>query len=153
LYPGGAGLNIPAATRMRGRLAVPVFAAALDAVVRRHAAWRTTFPVVDGKPVQRVVAPWGQPPQRLPVVDLSGLPAFQREPETERLVMADVAAPFDLERGPVVRSNLVRLGAEDHLCLLTVHHMATDFLSFQIAWSELAVLYDAMTSGVAGIAG
>jgi len=43
LYPGGAGLNLPAATRMRGRVSVPAFAAALSAVVRRHAAWRTTF--------------------------------------------------------------------------------------------------------------
>ena len=62
---------------------------------------------------------------QLPVIDLAGLSALRREAETERLVRAEVAAPFDLERG-VVRSNLVRLGALDHLCVLTVHHLAID---------------------------
>jgi amino acid adenylation domain-containing protein len=138
LNPGGAGLNITAATRMRGPLSVPVVAAALNEIVRRHAAWRTAFPVVDGGPVQRVSATRRQ---ALAVIDLSGLPGERREPEALRLVGADVAAPFDLEHGPLVRASLVRLGGADHICLLTVHHLVTDFLSFQIAWGELAAFY------------
>jgi amino acid adenylation domain-containing protein/non-ribosomal peptide synthase protein (TIGR01720 family) len=144
LYPNGAGLNITAATRMRGPLAPVTLAAALTEIVRRHAAWRTTFPAVDGKPVQHVAA---ARPQRLAVIDLSGLPAGRREPEAFRLVDEDSAAPFDLEAGPLVRSSLARLSAGDHVCILTVHHMVTDWISFQIAWAELAALYGAFVAG------
>ncbi len=147
LHSSRAGLNITAATRMRGRLAAPAVAAALAEIVRRHAAWRTTFPADDGRPVQRVAPAHGTPPQRLVRIDLSGLPEGRREPEALRLVAADTAAPFDLERGPLLRSTLVRLAAEDHVCLLTVHHLVTDWVSFQIAWAELAALYDAAAAG------
>jgi amino acid adenylation domain-containing protein/non-ribosomal peptide synthase protein (TIGR01720 family) len=144
LYPGGAGLNITAATRMRGPLSVPTLAAGLSEIVRRHAAWRTAFPAIDGKPVQRVGPPRPQP---LPVVDLGGLPAARREPEVLRLVNEDSAAPFDLERGPLVRSRLMRLQAGEHVCVLAVHHTVTDWISFQIAWAELAALYGAFAAG------
>jgi amino acid adenylation domain-containing protein len=144
LNPSGAGLNISAATRMRGPVTVPVVAAALNEIVRRHAAWRTAFPLVDGTPVQRVAA---SRRQLLAMIDLSSLPEERREPEALRLVGEDVAAPFALEAGPLVRASLIRLDGEDHLCLLTVHHLVTDFLSFQIAWGELAALYDAFAAG------
>ena len=144
LYPGGAGLNIGAATRMRGPLAVPVVAAALDEIVRRHAAWRTTFPLTEGGPVQRVAT---LRRQRLAVVDLAGLPEARREPEALHLVGEETAAPFDLQQGPLVRSSLLRLAPQDHLCLLTIHHLVTDWISFQIVWSELATWLDAFAAG------
>ncbi|HEX3126989.1 MAG TPA: amino acid adenylation domain-containing protein [Thermoanaerobaculia bacterium] len=144
LFPGHAGLNITAATRMRGPMTVPAMAAALDEIVRRHAAWRTTFPVPDGTPVQRVVPARHQ---TLAVLDLSGLPEARREPEMLRLLAEATAAPFDLERETLVRSGLVRLGPRDHVCLLAVHHLVTDWISFQIAFGELAVLYEAFVSG------
>jgi amino acid adenylation domain-containing protein len=144
LFPQGAGLNITAATRMRGPIAPPILAAALSEIARRHAAWRTAFPAVDGKPVQRVLPPR---PQALRRIDLSALPAERREEEARRLVQEETAAPFDIARGPLVRSVLVRMGAEDHVCLLTIHHLVTDFLSFHIAWSELAALYGTLAVG------
>jgi amino acid adenylation domain-containing protein len=144
LYPGEAGLSIAAASRMRGPVRVPLLAAALDEIAHRHAAWRTTFALAGGAPVQRVAAAGRQ---RLALVDLSALPPVQREAEARRLVGEVAAAPFDLESGPLVRPSLLRLDAEDHLCLLTVHHLVTDFPSFQIAWSELATLYAALAVG------
>jgi len=148
LHPGGAGLgaglNIAAATRMRGPVRVAVVAAALDEIVRRHAAWRTAFPVANGAPVQRVAAARRQ---HLAVVDLAALPGERREREALRLVGEDAACPFDLVRGPLVRSSLLRLDREDHICLLTVHHLVTDWISFQIAWSELAVLCTEIAAG------
>ncbi len=144
LYPGRAGLSIVAATRMRGPLSVPVMAAALAAIARRHAAWRTTFPAVGGVPVQRVAAAAGP---RLALIDLAALPAQRREAEVSLLVGVDAAAPFDLEHGPLVRSSLLRVGVEEHVCLFTIHHLVTDFISFQIAWGELVALYDALSSG------
>ncbi len=144
LYPGGAGLNIAAVTRMRGPLAPARVAAALSEIARRHAAWRTVFPTVDGKPVQRVLA---ARPVTLRIVDLAALPAAQREREILRLVRADSAAPFDLERGPLVRASLVRLGSAEHVCLLTIHHLVTDWISAQIVWGELTAIYDALARG------
>ncbi|MES1244342.1 MAG: amino acid adenylation domain-containing protein [Acidobacteriota bacterium] len=137
LFPGGAGLAVTAATRMRGPASVPAVEAALGTIVRRHAAWRTTFPTIDGRPVQRVGP---ARPQPLPVIDLSGLPGARREAAALRLVKAEAAAPFDLEAGPLVRSALVRMAAADHICLLAIHHLVTDWISFQIAFAELAAL-------------
>jgi pristinamycin I synthase-3/4 len=148
LHPGGAGLgaglNIAAATRMRGPVRVAVVAAALDEIVRRHAAWRTAFPVAGGAPVQRVAAARRQ---HLAMVDLAALSGERREREALRLVGEDAACPFDLARGPLVRSSLLRLDAEDHVCLLTIHHLVTDWISFQIAWGELAALCTAIADG------
>jgi amino acid adenylation domain-containing protein/non-ribosomal peptide synthase protein (TIGR01720 family) len=144
LYPGVAGLNIGAATRMRGPVVVPLVAAALDEIARRHAAWRTTFPVVDGRPVQRV-APSRR--QSLALVDLTGLPEERREPEAFHLVREETAAPFDLANGPLVRSSLVRLAPQDHFCLLTIHHLVTDWISFQIVWGEMAACFAAHAAG------
>ncbi len=144
LYPGGAGLNITAATRMRGPLSPPRVAVALSEIVRRHAAWRTVFPTVDGRPVQRVVAAHPVP---LPVIDLGALPGDLREREALHLVQESTAAPFDLERGPLLRARLLRLGEGEHLCLLAVHHLVTDWISSQIAWTELAAIYDALALG------
>ncbi|HEX3126991.1 MAG TPA: amino acid adenylation domain-containing protein [Thermoanaerobaculia bacterium] len=137
LFPAGAGLVITAASRMRGPVPVPAVSSALDAIVRRHAAWRTSFPKVDGRPVQRVGAPR---PQHLALIDLSALPEARRETEALRLVKEEAAAPFDVEAGPLVRSALVRLGPADHVCILAIHHLVTDWISFQIAFSEMAAL-------------
>ncbi len=144
LFPDGAGLNITAVTRMRGTLAPARMEMALTAIAERHAAWRTVFPTVDGRPLQRVVA---ARPVPLPVIDLSGLPADRREREALRLVEEGMAAPFDLELGPLVRARLVRLGDWDHVCLLAVHHLVTDWISSQIVWGELVAIYDALARG------
>jgi amino acid adenylation domain-containing protein len=137
LFPAGAGLVITAATRMRGPVSVPAVGMALDAIVRRHAAWRTSFPTVDGRPVQRVSAPRPQP---LELIDLTSLPETRREAEALRLVKEEAAAPFQVETGPLVRSALVRMSPADHVCILAIHHLVTDWISFQIAFAELAAL-------------
>jgi amino acid adenylation domain-containing protein/non-ribosomal peptide synthase protein (TIGR01720 family) len=145
LYPEGAGLNLGSVSRMRGPVAVPVVAAALDELARRHATWRTSFPLVEDDPVQRV-APSGR--QHLQVVDLTGLPPERREAEALRLARMEAAVPFDLQRGPLVRSSLIRLGPEDHLCLLTIHHLIVDGISFPILWGELAALCASFAAGL-----
>jgi amino acid adenylation domain-containing protein len=148
LYANRAGLNITAATRMRGPLAVPAVAHALAGIVRRHAAWRTAFPEAGGRPIQRVAPPLPAGASAvLPMADLGGLPAARREAEALRLVGLDTAAPFDLERGPLVRASLLRMGGGDHVCVLTVHHLVTDWISVQIAWAELAAAYEALAAG------
>jgi hypothetical protein len=142
--PALVSWNVDAASRMRGELRVPPFAAALRELVRRHAAFRASFPVVDGRPVQRVA---GRVEVPLSLIDLTALPAERREAEGRRALFDHTRARFDLERGPLVRAALVRLGEREHFCLLTVHHTATDWITFQIAFQELMALYEAARRG------
>jgi hypothetical protein len=129
---------------MRGDLEVPALAAALQELVRRHAAWRASFPVVAGRPVQRVAGHVGLD---FAVIDVTALPAERREAEGRRALFDRTRAVFDLERGPLVRAALVRLEVREHFCLLTVHHIATDWITFQIAFQELMALYQAARTG------
>jgi hypothetical protein len=138
--PALVSWNVDAASRMRGDLQVPALAAALRELIRRHAAWRSCFPVVEGRPVQRVAE---RAALDFAVIDVAALPADRREAAARRALYARTRAVFDLERGPLVRAALVRLGEREHLWLLTVHHIATDWISFQIAFAELMALYEA----------
>ncbi len=138
LDPESTASNMVTATRLRGKLEVHALEAALNGVIDRHGAWRTTFPLVDGLPMQRVAPELRLP---LPVVDLSALPDGMREPAVLALAADDARRPFSLERGPLLRVTLARLSPREHVCLMTVHHIASDLVSFQVFWGELARLY------------
>jgi amino acid adenylation domain-containing protein len=155
LEPGRAAYNIPLALRVRGALSAPACAAALDRVVRRHEALRTTFVELDGRPVQ-VIAPPAAVPAPLPEVDLSALPAGRGGPEALRVVSGTsgvAAVPFDLDRGPLLRAVMVRLmpakGGEnaEHILLLVLHHIITDGWSLAILMREVAELLAAAPAG------
>lgn len=142
--PGSTANNIDAASRLRGPVDVGAIAASLNEIVRRHAALRTTFPRVDGRPVQRVAA---HRRQHLALLDLSALPAGLRETAAESALLHAIRAPFDLADGPLMRTSLLRLDASEHVCLLVIHHLATDWITFQTFFYELAHLYDAACEG------
>ncbi|HVR95062.1 MAG TPA: amino acid adenylation domain-containing protein [Thermoanaerobaculia bacterium] len=143
LQPGSPVYHVPAAFRLDGRLSVPALAAAFSGVVARHEALRTSFPAVEGEPVQEV-AP--RVPMTLPLVDLSGVPGEQ---ELERLVRDEARLPFDLARGPLFRCTLVRLAPERHACLVTLHHIVSDAWSLGILVRELPAFYRAARTGEA----
>src|SRR5262245_41478092 len=113
-------------------------------MVQRHDILRTTFPSVDGQPVQ-VIAPDLAVP--LTVVDLQTLPATEREAATQRLATEEVRRPFDLTQGPLLRATLLRLASEDHVLLLTLHHLIFDGWSSEVFWRELTMLYTAICTG------
>ena len=144
LDPLSTAYNMLTATRLAGRLDVPALQWAFDEVVRRQAAWRTTFALADGVPVQRVGS---EALPRLPIVDLSALPEAASEPAAMGLLDEATRQPFDLERGPLVRATLIRLGERAHLCLLTVHHIVSDWVTFQLFWRDLGMLYAARLAG------
>ncbi len=126
LDPGTAFYNVPFALRLTGALDVGALAAALQEIVRRHEALRTTFGRIDGRdgrPWQRVSPPGGVP---VPEIDLTGLPVELREPEAGRRLRVEAFRPFDLERGPLLRVLLTRLGAEERQAFLNVHHLVAD---------------------------
>jgi len=80
-------------------------------------------------------------------VELSGVPESEREAHLRRLARAEVQRPFDLEEGPLLRAKLIRLGAEEHALILTMHHIVSDGWSQGVFWRELAVLYETFASG------
>jgi amino acid adenylation domain-containing protein len=150
LEPGSAAYNMLFPLRLRGSLAAPVLEAALGGILHRHEALRATFPMVptfpttDGGPVQ-VIAPAG--PHPLPRIDLAALPAPLREAEARRLTAAELARPFDLAAGPLVRTALLQLGDGDQLLLWNAHHIVFDGWSLGVLLRELGALYAAARAG------
>ena len=140
--------NVDVGSRIRGPLQVSHLLAAFAAIVRRHAAWRTTFPVVDGVQVQRV-HPWIAPDVSL--IDLTALPSERRERAGREALFERTRAQFDLERGPLVRVALARLDEREHLSAFTIHHLVTDWITFQVCWQELLTVYEAHRNGRAPI--
>jgi aspartate racemase len=139
--------NEPLTIRRSGPLDAGALERALAEVIRRHQAWRTTFAVRDGEPVQVVHPPFVV---SLPIVDLRALPAGEREAAAARLATAEARRPFDLERGPLLRARLVRLDEHEHRLFLTVHHIVLDGVSiYRVLAPELIALYEAFASGVA----
>jgi len=138
LQPGGAAYNMPGAVLLEGPLHPNALAAALSAVARRHESLRTRFAGRGGRPVQIVDPP---APVALPVVDLTALPETARETAAAALAAAEAARPFDLTRGRLLRALLLRLSAERHLELVTLHHIVADGWSLGVLVAELAAFY------------
>ncbi|RKI39793.1 non-ribosomal peptide synthetase, partial [Corallococcus sp. AB049A] len=117
---------------------------AFEALVARHDALRTTFRESQGQAAQHIHAPgtWA-----LPLIDLSTLPEAKREAEAQRKVEADARQPFDLRNGPLLRTALVRLAEEEHLLLVTMHHIVSDGWSMGVLVRELVAFYEAFSTG------
>jgi len=143
LVPGSASYNIPSAVRMRGRLDVVALEKSLQELVRRHEGLRATFPSVDGRPVQVISPDIGL---ILPLIDLQELSESEREMVARRVATEEAHQPFTLTQGPLLRATLLRLGAEDHVLLMTVHHITADGWSIGILVQEFATLYDAFAA-------
>src|SRR5262245_439201 len=141
--PGAGEYNSALALRLIGVLDQGALAEALRALVARHEALRTPFEEGDGVGEQ-VVRPVGELP--LPVVDLlaDGIPARDA---LDRLLLTEYSRPFDLRSEPMLRPLLVRLGAGEHVLLLTVHHIVTDGWSMGVLVGELSALYHAARHG------
>ncbi|MEW9551702.1 amino acid adenylation domain-containing protein [Nonomuraea sp. NPDC050783] len=139
LDPDDASYNLHLTRRLRGRLDTTRLVDALTRVVARHEPLRTRFPEVDGMPVAVV-----EPPRPLPVerVDLSGLPAGEREAAARRLATERVNAPLDLGAAPPVRATLIRLAAEEHVLCVVFHHVIGDGWSQNVLLSDLAACYE-----------
>lgn len=144
LEPDVPAYNIPFNVRLKGRLNVAALEQSLNEIRRRHDALRATFACVDGWPVQNIA-----PAQllALPIIDLQGLNEAKREMKVEHLAFEEAQRPFDLARGPLLRTMLLRLGAEDHVLLRTLHHIVCDGWSIDVFTRELAALYEAYSIG------
>ncbi len=144
LSPGSPIYNVPIALRLRGALDVPALERSLGEIVRRHEALRTVFREVAGRPVQHLLPPGGL---ELPVVELGGLPRQEAEEQARRRALEEASRPFELSRGPLMRVLLIRLGGDEHVLCLTLHHIVSDGWSGGVFLRELATLYGAFLRG------
>lgn len=145
LAPNTALYNEPLTVRHRGPLDGLMLQRALSEIVRRHEAWRTTFPVVDGEPAQRVLPPFSV---ELPEIDLRALSSAGCEEEAVRVATADARLPFDLAAGPLFRAKLVRLADDEQRLYVTLHHLIFDgFSGYRVFLPELVALYEAFSAG------
>jgi amino acid adenylation domain-containing protein len=133
LNPTSGFFNMPLAVWLEGTLQLEAIQAAFQHLIDRHEILRTTFPLVDGAPVQRI--------------DPAGRLAFCYSNDTEQAIMAWVIAeaerPFDLQAGPLLRVALRQVTPTRHLLLVTMHHIIGDDWSRRLLMQEFAALYRA----------
>ncbi|MBV8997008.1 MAG: AMP-binding protein, partial [Pseudonocardiales bacterium] len=138
--PDSSEYITPVALRLHGELDTTALTHALTALVARHESLRTTFESVDGRGVQVIHPP---SPVQLPLLDLTDLDNNHRNTELERVLTEEALRPFDLAHGPLMRTRLMRLGAEEHVLTLVLHHIVTDAWSDEVLLRDLAELYRA----------
>jgi amino acid adenylation domain-containing protein/non-ribosomal peptide synthase protein (TIGR01720 family) len=148
LEPGSSAYNIPIAIRMRGPLAIGGLERSLNAVAARHETLRAAFDNLDGKAVQRIESRVDVP---LPVLDLSGTDEGEREVLLRKLAAQEADRTFDLRRAPLIRARLTRLDRDDHVLLMTMHHIVSDAWSFGVLLRELGAFYRAFLSARAPV--
>jgi alpha-ketoglutarate-dependent taurine dioxygenase len=136
LQPDSAFYNVATAFRIAGPLNTAALEAAIDALVMRHESLRTVFGVVDDEPVQIITE---KQANVFSFIDLSN----GSEAEARDLLKREAQQPFDLSRGPLFKATLVRLGPNDHVLLINLHHIVSDGWSAAILFRDLEKLYDA----------
>ncbi len=144
LDPELLSYHVPRALRVRGRFEPVLVEATFSEIDRRHEILRTTFPAVEGRPVQVIHPPFRM---ALPVVDLSALPVEMRETEMRHRILVEGRRPFDLARGPLLRLALLRLAAEEHTLVITEHHLVHDGWTQGVLLRDFLTLYDAFSRG------
>ncbi len=148
LAPRGAAYNLPMAVRLNGPLNEAALQAAFDQLVRRHESLRTHLQADADSLRQHVSAPAAV---QLVHHDLSALAPDAREAQVAALAEDEAQAPFDLLQGPLWRVQLLRLGPQAHVLLLTLHHLIADGWSLNVLINEFTRLYDAACSGAEAV--
>ncbi len=144
--PGLIAYNVPRARRLLGSLDVGALRRALDALVARHEILRTTYAERNGAVMQIVAA---ERRVDLRVTDLGGLEPAARDIEILRLTREEAATAFDLTRDLLLRGQLLRAGKDEHVLILSTHHIASDGWSGAIMFRDLFTLYEAFRTGLA----
>ncbi|TCP59316.1 amino acid adenylation domain-containing protein [Tumebacillus sp. BK434] len=146
VLPGSAAYNIPFALRLQGTVDTAALERTIHEIMSRHEALRTTFREVDGRPVQVIGAAQRQ---TLPIRDLQSIAPTEREAEALRLIQAEAQTAFDLEKGPLLRFQLLQLSGAEFILLLNFHHIVSDGWSTGVLVQEFQLLYSAFATGEA----
>ena len=133
------------AYHLKGDLNIDAVERAINEMVRRHENFRTSLPEIDGKP-RAVVAPQLRIP--LERVEVPEFPVEDRHKRLQALVTAHTCRSFDISNGPLVRAILFRITEQEHAVMLTLHHLITDFVSYDLVDKEFFALYEAFSRGL-----
>jgi amino acid adenylation domain-containing protein len=144
LEPNQAIYNVPYAVSMKGPLNVDGLRFALDRIVQRHESLRTVFAYRTGAAVQIVLESLDLP---IASTDLTEKEEADRERRASEMLSVEASRTFDLERGPLIRALLIKLGDLEHVFMLTMHHIVSDGWSLAVLNRELSILYSAFLEG------
>ena len=140
IVPGTPFFNIELGVHMKGQLETAILERTLNELVERHEALRAIISVRDGEPVQEI----SDTRCSLPLVDLRQLTEPDRMDVAAQLVRVEIRRPFDLAKGPLLRASLLCLAEDEHLLVLTFHHIIADGWSIAVFWRELTAIYKAI---------
>jgi amino acid adenylation domain-containing protein len=140
VFDDGIAYNAPGAFHLEGALDLDVLQRCFDALVERHEILRTTYTVIDGRPMQVIGSTSAV---KLNVVDLRDHPAAEREQEAQKVLKDESRFAFDLVNGPIMRPTVIRLSDTENILMLNLHHVATDGYSRTALFRDLSVFYDA----------
>ncbi|OCW23265.1 non-ribosomal peptide synthetase, partial [Pseudomonas sp. S3E12] len=140
LDPSSGAYNLPGAVRLKGALNLGAMEQAFASLVDRHETLRTVFQRQADERLMQVAV---QPSLAIEQLDLTALAAAEREHAVNDAATRQSLLPFDLEHGPLLRVQLLRLDAEEHVLLLTLHHIVSDGWSMNVLIDEFIRFYDA----------
>ncbi|MBA3530781.1 MAG: amino acid adenylation domain-containing protein, partial [Ardenticatenales bacterium] len=140
----GSVYHVPMLFRLNGHLDRRLLGRSFNEIIRRHEVLRSSLVTRQGQPVQRIEPALTLP---LPLLDLRALPASEREAYARAHATEEINRPFDLARPPLLRALLIQFGDEEHLVVLTMHHIVSDAWSTEILLREVALLYEAYRAG------
>ncbi|WP_207266386.1 non-ribosomal peptide synthetase [Pseudomonas sp. GW101-3H06] len=144
LDPQSGAYNLPGAVRLSGRLNLPALERAFASLVARHETLRTVFARQSDDSLLQVPA---TAPLVIDHADFSALPASERESAVARAAEQQSVLPFDLGSGPLLRVTLLKLAEQEHVLLLTLHHIVSDGWSMNVLIDEFIRCYDAFDAG------
>ncbi|MBE9228019.1 non-ribosomal peptide synthase/polyketide synthase [Phormidium sp. LEGE 05292] len=145
LSPNSRSYNLLDFQRLNGSLNIVALEQSLSEIIRRHEIWRTTFPTIDGQPVQVISPPTAL---TLPVHNLQGLSTQEQSDRIQQIAQSFASQPFDLAVGPLVQFTLLQLSDQEYVLISKMHHIIYDGWSLNIFKNELSQLYIAFTQGL-----
>jgi amino acid adenylation domain-containing protein len=139
LSPGNLFYNIPIVLKLKGKIDLAIFSWSLNQIVRRHEVLRTTYKTINGKPIQVV----HQVIQvDMPMVDVSDQNTPAELSTLDEMVQNEISIPFDLSKGPLLRTKMIKIAESEFIFICTMHHIITDAWSVAIMVKEMVQLYD-----------
>jgi thioesterase domain-containing protein/NRPS condensation-like uncharacterized protein len=141
MHHGNHALNMPIAWTCRGNFDRGKVAAALSELVRRHESLRTTFEVVEGRLSQAIHPPFEL---HLSIEDLRHMAKNERQQQASVIIRSQARIPMDLEIGPLIFAHAVRMTADEHILLITIHHSVCDGWSNGVVLRDFAAIYDGL---------
>ena len=144
LAPGTPIYNIPHRFHFKGALNVPIFKQSINEVIARHEILRTLFVIEDDRPVQHILP---NLTLKIPTIDLSQLVTEEKEKAVHNLYLEMVDYQFDLEKGPLLYSELLKLDSEEYVWFLNFHHIISDGWSSRLFFQELSTIYATLAEG------